>query len=154
LRRGQLARCPKGQAGDLRQHLLFVPRSPLASEAPPTSFLLISHALTFLDFPIAWPSNRFLQFQGIPRVSWLAFLPVACRLSPTSNPLSFTMADSWSDMCRQCVSTVAEAPAYILLGSLIATSIGVFILVSSSSLLPAGFQAATCRRRSSRITCH
>ncbi|KAJ5754700.1 Dolichyl-phosphate beta-glucosyltransferase [Penicillium manginii] len=38
------------------------------------------------------------------------------------------MADSWSDMCRQCVGTVAEAPAYILLGSLIATSIGVFVL--------------------------
>lgn len=54
------------------------------------------------------------------------------------------MADSWSDICRQCVSTVAEVPVYILLGSLLATSLGVFVLVSSSSLLPAGFLIATC----------
>ncbi|KAJ6164559.1 Dolichyl-phosphate beta-glucosyltransferase [Penicillium chermesinum] len=36
--------------------------------------------------------------------------------------------NSWSDVCRQCVATVAATPAWISLVSLLATALGVFVL--------------------------
>lgn len=45
------------------------------------------------------------------------------------------MADSWGDICRQCVAVVADVPASVLLGTVLATALGVFVLVSRSRLL-------------------
>lgn len=49
---------------------------------PHLDLFLFSHALTFLEFTIAWPSDRFFQFQGIPRVFLARITP--CCLSPIS----------------------------------------------------------------------
>ncbi|CEJ60271.1 hypothetical protein PMG11_08851 [Penicillium brasilianum] len=38
------------------------------------------------------------------------------------------MAESWSIVCRQCVSAVSDVPASILLASVVATALGLFVL--------------------------
>lgn len=43
------------------------------------------------------------------------------------------MAETWSSVCLHCVDLVRSVPTYILLGSLLASIVGVFVLVS---LLP------------------
>ncbi|KAJ5099509.1 Dolichyl-phosphate beta-glucosyltransferase [Penicillium argentinense] len=40
------------------------------------------------------------------------------------------MAESWSGICHQCVSTVAAVPASILLVAFLSTGLGLFVLVS------------------------
>lgn len=37
---------------------------------------------------------------------------------------------AWSDVCRQCVNVVAEVPIEILLVSVLATLLGLVVLVS------------------------
>jgi hypothetical protein len=44
------------------------------------------------------------------------------------------MAEFWSTVCRQCVSAVSDVPASILLASVVATALGLFVLVSSAAL--------------------
>lgn len=48
------------------------------------------------------------------------------------------MAESWGDICRQCVAVVADVPASVLLGTVLATALGVFVLVSRSPLAAPG----------------
>lgn len=40
------------------------------------------------------------------------------------------MAETWSSVCLHCVDLVRSAPVYITLGSLLASTVGVFVLVS------------------------
>ncbi|KAJ6070179.1 hypothetical protein N7467_011498 [Penicillium canescens] len=40
------------------------------------------------------------------------------------------MATAWGEVCRQCVSTVAEVPIQILLVTISATFLGLFVLFS------------------------
>lgn len=42
---------------------------------------------------------------------------------------------AWSDVCRECVNVVAEVPIEILLVSVLATLLGLFVLVSTIPLL-------------------
>jgi dolichyl-phosphate beta-glucosyltransferase len=37
---------------------------------------------------------------------------------------------AWSEVCRECVNTVATIPIEILLASIAATLLGIFVLVS------------------------
>ncbi|GAD97427.1 dolichyl-phosphate beta-glucosyltransferase, putative [Paecilomyces variotii No. 5] len=39
------------------------------------------------------------------------------------------MAESWSNVCLHCVDLVRSVPTYILLGSLLASTVGVFVLL-------------------------
>lgn len=41
------------------------------------------------------------------------------------------MADSLADICRSCVTVVADVPPVILLATLLATALGLLVLVSS-----------------------
>lgn len=44
------------------------------------------------------------------------------------------MATAWGEVCRQCVSTIAEIPIQILLVTIAATFLGLFVLVSTVHL--------------------
>lgn len=44
------------------------------------------------------------------------------------------MATAWGEVCRQCLSTVAEIPIQILLVTIAATLLGLFVLVSTVHL--------------------
>lgn len=44
------------------------------------------------------------------------------------------MATAWGEVCRQCVSTLAEVPIQILLVTIAATFLGLFVLVSTGHL--------------------
>jgi len=64
----------------------------------------------------------------------LVELFVAClRLSCGTS----AMADSWGGVCRQCVAIVADVPTSVLLATVLATVVGLSVLVSWSSLVPA-----------------
>lgn len=41
--------------------------------------------------------------------------------------------DSWDAVCRQCVTAVSDVPPSILLATVVATAMGLFVLVSSRS---------------------
>lgn len=42
------------------------------------------------------------------------------------------MADSWSGVCRQCVAVIATVPTSVLLTTVLATVLGLIVLVSRS----------------------
>lgn len=42
------------------------------------------------------------------------------------------MADSWGPICGHCLDVLADVPASILLATVLATAVGLFVLVSRS----------------------
>jgi hypothetical protein len=47
------------------------------------------------------------------------------------------MADSLGGVCRQCVAAIADVPSSVLLATVLATVLGLLVLVSRSPLVPA-----------------
>lgn len=127
----------KGQAGRLSKYLPeYSERFPSLKRFPLNS-LPFSHVLLFRFFCTSHGRVR-LPRQISPRVSlessWFRSSRCLSAISATYFHLS-TMTDSWSAICRQCVGTVAGVPTSVLLGSVLATAIGVFALVSCYSPL-------------------
>jgi hypothetical protein len=58
------------------------------------------------------------------------------------------MATAWGEVCRQCVSTVAEVPIQILLVTIAATLLGLFVLVSPIHFLSSPSHCVPERARS------
>lgn len=136
---GGLARCGKAKLADSTTISPITPARFSSFKRFPSILLRkVSHVSLFRFFCTSHGRVNCLVniSQGIrypSRPSWFRSSRYFCRPSPRLSPVPSTMIDSWSAICRQCVSTVVEVPASILLGSILATAIGVFALVSYSA---------------------
>lgn len=82
-----------------------------------------------------WPLlHYFLCFLGIPRVPVRIFPRRPSRHSTSKLLPLLTMDDTWGQICHQCVDVVADVPVSVLLVTLLATVVGLFVLVSRSRL--------------------